>query len=313
MKLYIEITTSKLIIAKLKESFDKYHLVDKEEFKLEKIEFFDNKLFNISAIYLYLKKYLTKNKIKKINTIISLPLVATNKSCYELTILQISLLVNKLDLRIEKIIGENILRKDEKMPYKFFFAKKELKNQLDFFKKLQTQEKTSINSWVFLTIFLTISYTLFFYKNQNIKKEELKKLTLKNQNLENSLKELNVQIKKAKELRVKNENLQKKINQIEKYQSSNNNPLKLLINISQKIPTNCKLTKINTNIKKDKKGLYAILEGKALIQEEINEFLSNLKENPELSKAKIINIQKNESLSKADEYLFKIECKLTKA
>ncbi|MBD3272769.1 hypothetical protein GF385_00260, partial [Candidatus Dependentiae bacterium] len=280
-KLYIEIENSNLFIAKLIESQNNFYLFDIKNIKLEKLDFFDNVFFNISSIFLNIKKYLKQNKIDKAETIVCLPdinKIKKNNLYKNLIILQSTLLISKTELKIKKIISSKILKKGINMPYKFFFNKKEVSDQLNFFKQFHPPKKTSPKNWLFLTIFLSISYTLFFMKIQNTKNKELKKLKNQNALLAKKTNLTSKQIKKLQELKALNSKLEKKL---EKYKVKNNNPKDILIHISKVIPNNCKLTKINLYSKKSSNPIKAkkkiiVLEGITKLQEEINKFSKKL-------------------------------------
>ncbi len=331
LQLYIEITNSKLLIAKLIESKTDFYLFDIKNIKLNNLEHTDNLLFNLSSVFLHIKNYLKQNNIKsettfnvKAEAIVCLPNLKFNvvekKSFNQnLYVLQASLLISKSGLKIKKIIGSKILKKGNNMPYKFFFAKKEIANQLNFFKQLQPPQKTSPKSWLYLTIFLAISYTFFFARIQNDKKIELENLTQRNAELGKKLNPLPEQIKKLQELKIMNVKLEKKISKIHKSKNKTNNPLDILTHISENIPENCKLTKINisSKTKNSKKKKILLLEGITQSQETITDFTNKLSKHAKLAKTKVINIkktnkvvEKSEKTLNVDEYLFKISCNI---
>lgn len=325
-QLYIEISNLKLLIAKLIESKHNFYLFDIENIKLTNLEHTDNLLFNLSSVFLHIKNYLKKNNIKKGGAIICLPNLLEKTSNLKkksfnqkLYVLQASLLISKSELKIKKIIGSKILKKGNNMPYKFFFAKKEMANQLDFFKQLQPPQKTSPKSWLYLTIFLAISYTFFFARIQNDKKIELKNLRQRNAELAKKLIPLPKEIKKLQKLKIMNAQLEKKISKIQNSKTKTNNPVDILMHISNNIPKNCKLTKINlsTKRKKNHKKKQLLLEGITLSQESITNFANKLSKHAKLAKIKLINIQKLNKIAEkpeetfnADEYLFKISCNI---
>ena len=312
-QVYIEITNSKLLIAKLIESKKNYYLFDIKNINLTNLEVENSLIFNLSSIFLHINKYLKQNNIKKPKAIICLPNINKNDSFFkDLLVLQASLLISKSELSIQKIIGSKILKKGVNMPYKFFFDKKEIANQLDFFKKLQPPQKTSPKSWILLTIFLAISYTFFFVHIQIDNKKELENITHKNTELAQKLKTLPEEIKNLQKLKIMNAQLEKKINKIKNSKNKTNNPLDILMHISQNIPTNCKLTKINisTKNKNNKKKKRLLLEGITISQEVINDFSNKLSKNTKLAKTKIIQIKKIKNTAQKNEYNFKIACNI---
>lgn len=312
-QLYIEITNSKLLIAKLIESKKSYHLFDIKNIKFTNLEIENNLIFNLSSIFLHIKNYLKQNNIKKAETIVCLPNINKKDSFFKnLLVLQTSLLISKSELNIRKIIGSKILKKGVNVPYKFFFDKKEIANQLDFFKKLKPPEKTSPKNWLLLTIFLVISYTFFFVHIQIDNKKELENITEKNSKLAKKLKTLPEEIKNLQKLKIMNAKLEKKINKIQNSKNKTNNPLDILIHISQNIPENCKLTKINisTKRKKNKKKKMILLEGITISQEIINNFSNRLSKHVKLAKTKIIQIQKIKDPIQKNKYIFKITCNI---
>lgn len=310
MKLYIELTSSQIIIGKLKNTFTKYKLINKQNIKLTSNELFENKIFNISKIYLLIKKYLNDNKINNAKVIISLPNIEEISNLkLDLFILQISLLMNKLDLKINTIINKKILKRGNIMPYRFFFVKKEIKKELNFFQKLSPPKKTSTKSWILMSIFLSISYILFFYNIQNEKRLKLEQLSQTNHKLSTELQVLNQKLHKKKQIQTKNNSIKEKIEKISKLKINTNNPNEILKEISDKIPNDCKLTemKIDKNGKKSKK---LTLIGQTSEQDSINKFIKKIRLNPIFANPHINNIQKITKNSEKSEYIFNISYKI---
>lgn len=278
--IYINLTPEYLILSRLINTKDTYNLQDQEIINLDKQDILENKIFNLNKIYLLIKNYLEKNKIKNSYAIVNLQ---ENIFKNNLTLLQLALIVGKTSLKIKKIINTQEKIQD-------FISKKALDSQENLFEPFLPPQKEDPKKWLLFAITL-ISFEIIFLTNNLIKKKNLNKkliqeialLTPKIKTLKNTL---NTQL-----------NLQKNILKINKDSKKNNLIIKNLVNISQNLPNNIKLTKIEINNKKNSKNFEKfLLSGESKTKQDLSQFMLNLSKLPQLCNIKISKFQKEHSL-----------------
>ncbi len=298
--LLIKIQEKTIIISQLIDQNDKYKLFNTQKIALDNLETLDNKLFNFSQIFLIVKTYLNYFKIKKAKAIITL-----EKAPTDLMLLQIVLLISKTGLKIAKIINLNNLTKDDNMLN--FLNKKEIDNNLDFFKQFEKPNK-KINIFYFFIILLFTSIEIIFFS------ETLKQKNISIKNLETQINTISLQtqtikkeLKIKQDLTAKNEILAKNIKKIELHKIKNQKLYSILSSLPQILPKQTKLTKIAFD-KNAKHKKQLLLLGQSLKQEEISIFAQNLEKNINFKKVKLLNIQKEKKAALESVYNFKINC-----
>ena len=306
----ISIDDSNLLIGQLKKVKNKFLLIDINERKLNSSEFINGRPFNLSLIFLSVKNYLEKNKLKHCKTIFCITDLEKKEWLQQtLTILQIALILGKLNLKIKKILDSNILKKGLSMT--FFINKKELDTKLDFFKRLRPEKKTSPLKWLFAALCLSILILITSLITQKINHQKLNFLKIESKKLLKETLSLKSKTIKLQQLKLENEKLDSQISKVTKYQKNIEKQLNILIFISKIIPKKCHLTKINTNLKTKKPQIN--IEGSAFSQQKVVKFQEKLTQNEIFKKVQLVNIQRVKKDEKAPEYAFKIRVKIKEA
>ncbi len=310
---FIEINQNKISLANLIESKDKYTLTDKETTNLDKLTFFDNKLFNNSNLLQIIQEYLSKNNIKKGRSILSVP---SNVS--EITILQIALCLSKTCLKIEKIISLNNSEETFNV-IENFILKKDLRKTTNHWQVFLPPKNQNPKKWIAISLsILIIEFSLL--TTTSIKKHiNHKNLKKQNLSLKQKVKGLKSELNKNNNTSKSNTMLQKKINKL--YAKQNQQFLNSLLDIANHLPPNAKLNKIklmsqNKEIEENKqtsnkKNKAAIsLEGKSKHQQNLINFVKKLNNSKVFSKASLKNINRIKEKISHKIYNFNIHAKL---
>lgn len=175
-----------------------------------------------------------------------------------------------------------------------FFCKKNLNNQLDFFKAFNPPQNTKINKWLILS---AVSFACLLATLHTINTNKKTELSLiKNQNVTTQAKNnvLKEKIKLLHDTKSESETLENKIAKIEKSLQNQNYPSQLLTILSQSVPENSWLTGVKMVLSKTEsnKEKQIEIEGQTKSEEDIVKFSQNLSEQKMLSNLQITNIQK---------------------
>ena len=297
--LHITIQEKAIIISQLKDQNDRYKIFNTKKIDLNNLEIQDNKLFNLSQIFLILKNYLSNSKIKRANAIINFEKIPT-----DLIILQIVLCMTQINLKIKKIINLNNLLKENSMPN--FLDKKEIDKQLDFFKQFE-KPKTKFNIFFILLTIVTLSLEFIFLINFTKNKTKyVKNLQNQKDKLSANISNLKNELKIKENLAIINEKLTKQISKINCISKKNKYISTIFSQIPEYLPKETRLTKIIFNKNKQNKKQLIFL-GQSFNQENIIKLVQNLEQNTNLYKIKVINIQKVKNLDDKVLYNFKIK------
>ncbi len=300
-RLYVQISSKQIIISLLKKRKNLFFLTKPKTIKLRLCEIQSKAIYNISNIFLYIKKYLHENKMKKATVIISSPKINSNflitqdtkgHESLSLFLLQLILCCSKANLLIEKIIGKNILQNGDDMT---FFSKDNLDNQLDFFKQFKPPRKNKPYFWLTSTSLVLILITFSQFKLQTLEKEKLEKTKQKIDIVKEQNNALQKNLRKIHSLQSKNKNLKKQFEKILKTQKKQNNPKNILLSISKTIPDNCWLENIKIAKKPGNKQKTILLTGNALDDKDILNFVSKLSKSSKIKKLKIESIKSEKS------------------
>lgn len=315
--IYIQIQPSQLFVGKLKKTKSKFLLTNSKVFNLNNLEVTNKALFNLSKIYIHLKQYLKEQKLKKAKAIICSPAISKIKDPIKnLFLLQQILAFCKAGIIIEKIIEQPQWQKESNMALPSFFPKKNINNQLNFFKRFLPPKNKSTYKWIITTILMASLLIVLQVKLLTIQKEKLS-LTNKKANelrVENEL--LETQLKQIHLLQIENKKLETRKNKIIKKHNKKITPKNILLSIANTIPKNCWLErlKIKTEPKQNPKDSSApkqkviLLEGKAFDEKEILKFIDSLTKTPQLASLKIETIKrdKNKFKNTTNPYSFKL-------
>ncbi len=303
---YVQFNKSSLLLSKLKKEKNKFLLIKPKTIEFKNQELKDGILYNISSLYLHIKNFLKENRFKKPKVIISTLFPdSKNKPQKQLNVLQVALCASKSCLKIEKIIGISILKKDDKMPFLNFFYKKDLEKQLDFFNQFTTPPNTPPFKWLFFSgiasacLFATI-FTI--QKNKNL---EFTTINTKKIKMQKSNKVLEKKVKKLHEIKKSNVLVKQKVEILKKMKNRHDNPKNVLLAISKNIPEDSYLTNLKINIPKNKKFKNfenLELEGIATKQQDVLKFIKTICQSCPSRNFKISNIEK---LKNSDKKKFK--------
>ena len=308
---YIELKEKKIFLAILKKSKKSFIFLNPKEIMLKDYVLVNDRLFNLSQVYLEIKKYLNDQKIKIKKAIIAFAPINTKSQLEQKLIsLQIALTVSKTGLFVEKILGKSLL--EEKL--KKDFAMSKLDNQLDFFNEFKPKNKD--NYIKFLILFLGL-FTLIFLGIFMIQKNKNKTLkNLEKQFSEISTENKNLLSKKQEftKLKIETNKLQIKSSVIEKSLKKQNNPKNYLEIISKNIPENSCLNSIKFLFNKvESKNKNLEIEGFTIDQKHVSDFMNKLLQSKRFVNLKIevlektkINKKKQADLTKLKLYKFKI-------
>lgn len=297
-KLYVQLTQEQLIISLLKKTKDKSFLVHPKTIKLKFCDVQNKAIYNTSAIYLHIKKYLQENKIKKVKAIICSPrILKLGQNTKNLFLLQLILCCSKANLLIEKIIGKTILKNTvlkngENMT---FFANDDLSDRLDFFKQFKPPHKNNSFKWLTTTSLILILMIFAQFKLQKAKTKKLYEITKKINIEKNQNDILQKQLQQIHLTQQQNKKLEQQKEKIIKTNKKQNNPQNILFAISKSIPNNCWIEnlKINYSLKNKKtKQKTILLQGKALENKDVLNFMSKLSKTSKIKNLKIKSIKK---------------------
>ena len=304
--IYLEFNKNHLFISKLKNKKNKFLLTNEETICFNNLEIKNGILYNLSVIYSNVKNFLNKNNLKKSKSIIFFPYLYKKETLKQkLNILQLALCICKTGLKIEKIIGISILKKAYNMPFKNFFYKKDLENQLDFFKTFSQTKNNHPFKWILFTIMsLSCLITTMFIIHLNTK-EKFNFLINQNIELINANKLLEKKVLIFHNIKKENDLIKSKIEKIKKIKNNRYSPENILIETAKNIPDSSWLTKIKFNKLKNK-NLNIDLEGLTIKEHEITTFKKNLSKSPIFKTVKLTKIQNHNSKEKC---LFKIQAK----
>jgi len=286
---------TQLFISILKKAKSKFLLTNSKTFMLNNLEITDKSLFNLSQIYIHLKQYFQEQKLKKVKAIICSPsLSEINEPIKNLFLLQQILVCCKAGITIEKIIGKSQWQKGSNMTPLNFLQKKEINNQLNFFKRFLPPKNKSPYKWLIATalittFLITVQVKLFTQQKEKllISNKKVNELKVENESLENQLKQIQL-------IQSENKKLEIRKNRIIKKQNNKNLLNNILLSISNTIPNNCWLEhlKISHN-STSKKQKSILLEGKAFNEKEILRFTDHLHKTSQLDLLKIESIKKD--------------------
>ncbi|MFC1894333.1 PilN domain-containing protein [Candidatus Dependentiae bacterium] len=288
---YIEIDNNTLFLSILKKQRTNFYLKSKENFNLNNFEFKETKIFSPSKIYLFIKKFMQKNKFRKADVITNIPtLINYTKEKQKLIVLQHILVLTKAGLKITKIISKNYLEKKEDM---FFLNKKELNKELDFFKPFKTNPNNSPTLWLFFSFLALIISTIIcntFYKNT---KNKLIHIDKKNFNISQENISLEKQIIQLNSLSTKNLMIKKILTKLK----NSDNTKELLILLAKNIPKNTWVTIFKTkNTKKENNHL--LIEGITKKPKEVTEFIKKLFATKSFGEIKLVSLKKHKPKQK---------------
>jgi hypothetical protein len=294
---YLELNDNYLLISKLKETSDKFFLINPEKIELKNLEFKNGIFYNPTTIYYRLGNFLHINKIKKPKLIACIQTDANQKPIKQnLNILQACLCFCKIDLKIEKIISKSLLMEDEQNPSSHcFFYKNELKKQENCFKLfVQKQNKLSRNLLSFGFTFLIL--VSMFFVIQKSKNNELKYIQNSNSEILSINKVLETKVEHFHALTKNNTALKEKIEKLQNIQKKSNNLQLFLIEATKQVPQSCnissiKIESIKNATPKSKLTTFKI-EGTTSNQQDITQLLRKLYKNGNLQNSRIFKIQK---------------------
>ena len=302
-RLYVQISPKQIIISLLKRSKSRFILIKPKTSKLHLLEIQKKQIFNISNIFLYIKKYLQENNIKEAKVIISSPKINSYylktpkkfdlQESLNLFLLQLILCCSKANLLIEKIISKSILQNGNNMT---FFSKNNLDNQLDFFKQFKPQRKNNPFVWLTSTSLILILIILTQFKLQKIEETKLETTKQKIESIKKQNGILQNKLHKMHTLQSKNEKLKKQFEKILKTQNKQNNPKEILLSISKAIPDNCWLENIKIFKKPETKRKAILLTGNAPEDKDILNFISEISKSPKFKNLKIDSIKSEKVL-----------------
>ena len=197
-----------------------------------------------------------------------------------------------------------------------FINKKELDNKLDFFDNFRVPHKKSPTKWLTISGILLVSQILLLNKYFQTKQKQLKTIKLDIQKIATKLEPLKKEIAKTNE--TKTQNLLVK-NKIKKYNSgldANKQSYTILTNIAEQIPDECRLTKLiikktkNSGNDNKKPKTIVSLYGESLNQKLITNFTQNLRKFDNLTKTKILRIQRVKNKDQIIKYIFKLKSQI---
>jgi Tfp pilus assembly protein PilN len=200
------------------------------------------------------------------------------------------------------------------MTKKSFFLKKDLDNQLDFFKTLKKQHVTNPKTWILKSCVIIFLLSLTLLKIRQKQKTQLLNLQQENKTLLAKKIALHKQIQEMEYIEKQNKCLAAKIEKIKAFRTKSKNPSELLLAITQNLPDTCWLTRIILDSQKSEHKTSKIieLEGLSMHQKDITVLTQNLKDNPLIKNVKITNITKCKDNAECNaQYSFKIAAKHT--
>jgi Tfp pilus assembly protein PilN len=290
---YLELTDNYLLLSKIKKQRNRFFLNSPQEISLKNLEFKNGILYNLSSTFLNIKNFLKTNKLNNPKTIVCIPSIQNEPVLKQnLSVLQIALCLCKSGLKIEKMIGVSLLKKEDQMQN--YFDKNDLEKQLDFFKPFTQEKHTKPIRW---TIIFGVAYFLLIttiYITQKNKILELKTLQVLNSELLATNNILETKVALLHESKKNVANLTQKIEKIKNIYQKTNKFKNILIGISDVVPQDCILSKVRIEPLKDKKPTQTLikLEGSTDNQQQISLFLQKLAQKPLLTNLKIAKIQK---------------------
>jgi len=284
---YIELDNKYLFLSKLKSKKTKFILSSNKKIPLNETDFKEGILYNPSKIYLHIKEFIQKNKLKKARSIVTVSGVYNkNKLKQKLASLQIALCLSKTGLKIKHISEKS--KDTENMIPPHFFYKKHFKDQLNFFKPFTPSKTSSPHKWLSYSsalILITAITSFTFYLDQKTKLEELNKTTqetcLENKTLENKLRLLH---SFKQNIEKSNKNLAK-LTQIKKLA---NNPTQKLVSLSESVPQDSWIN----NLSIDNHTKKIEITGTAQNEQTISGFTTKLAELTKSKELKIAQIKK---------------------
>lgn len=308
MLIYIEFNENFLFLSKLKKIKEKFFSLKSKYIPLKNFEINDGKIFNPSSLFLKIKNFLKENKLKKPKAIICIPSIITKKDLLiKLITLQFALCTSKSGLKIEKIISDQLLKRDEKMSLKNFFTKNELNNKLDFFKQFKANQNKHPKNWFLLSIIGIICLFAILFKITSHKNSQLILLKNKNKILKKKENMLENKIKTMQHIVTQNNTLKIKLEKIKKLKNSFRNPNNILLPITQTLPKSCWLQRINISSKKPK---ILEIEGFSNKEQNITEFIKDLSKTPQLHSLRLEKLKRTKKNTKSASYSFKLSGKI---
>ncbi|MCF7799930.1 PilN domain-containing protein [Candidatus Babeliales bacterium] len=305
---YIEIKNSYLFLSNLIDKKDRFTLKNNTTINLDKLDFIDGNLYNPSKIFFYIKNFFKKNKIKNIKAIVYSPDLnnshnLNSKFEQKLRTLQIALCLSKTGLLIETIISNSILKKDENSMMPPFFYKKDVKNQINFFKEFTQDNKTSPNMWLSSTIVMLLIIIISFFIFNFNKKIKLKDIKISNTQIEKENQILKNKIKQMHLIKDKIDKNKKIIAKTDKLKATSNNPVQILNFLSMSTPPDCLVNNFNLDNKKKKLEI----NGATLIEKNIPIFLDKFSKLTNFKNLKIAKIEHIKNKNTKNLYKFCIQ------
>ena len=224
---------------------------------LDNTEVTNKTIANPSAIQNHISDFLKNNKLRKPSTILCLPIAtATTNSIRNLVILQATLCLSKVKLKLNTIVSQSLLQKDtanipEKVPIK------QLTQQRDLLEPFNKYNKNSPALWIAssaATLLLLIFMLLNIQYDATITKQPLER---KHEQLSCKLKKLEQRVKSMHKMHQETSSYHAKVNTINRFKQNHKNPSNLLATIAQTIPqdswlTNLKVGNLKDNFKQTK-------------------------------------------------------------